>query len=55
MEGINWKEQEGVSSDDGNVLHLDDYMGAYICQNSLNCALNICAFPTYKFYRKNVF
>lgn len=44
MVGIDWKEQEEVFSSDGNVLYFDGWLQGcvYICQNLLNCTLNIC-------------
>lgn len=54
MVGIDWKEQEEVFSSDGNVLYFDGWLQGcvYICQNLLNCTLNISAFTTCKYYLK---
>lgn len=54
MVGIDWKEQKGVSLDDGNVLCPDYwlYRCVYICQNSLKCTLNISAFHYPNFTKK---
>lgn len=41
-----WRGQQGTFWGDGNVLYLDwgvGCTGVYLCQNSLNCILKICA------------
>ena len=49
MEGIQWLELNQWG--DGNALNCTaDYLAVYICQNSLNCILEMGAFIVHKLF-----